>query len=84
MKETQGCPTSTKDTLLNAPNTATPRRLPPLVTTYQPPPNSRLYTHILGRIKDTETAKNLTQETWIKAFRAINTFRADASLASFL
>ena len=78
MKETQGCPTSTKDTLLNAPNTATPRRLPPLVTTYQ----SRLYTHILGRIKDTETAKNLTQETWIKAFRAINTFRADASFYS--
>ena len=42
----------------------------PLVITYQ----SRLYTHILGRIKDTETAKDLTQETWIKAFRAINTF----------
>lgn len=52
----------------------------PLVTTYQ----SRLYTHILGRIKDTETAKDLTQETWIKAFRAINTFRADASFYSWL
>ncbi|MDD9974368.1 MAG: sigma-70 family RNA polymerase sigma factor, partial [Candidatus Poribacteria bacterium] len=52
----------------------------PLVTTYQ----SRLYTHILGRIKDVETAKDLTQETWIKAFRAINTFRADASFYSWL
>ncbi|MDE0468281.1 MAG: sigma-70 family RNA polymerase sigma factor [Candidatus Poribacteria bacterium] len=52
----------------------------PLVTTYQ----SRLYTHILGRIKDTETAKDLTQETWIKAFHAINTFRADASFYSWL
>ena len=52
----------------------------PLVTTYQ----SRLYTHILGRIKDIETAKDLTQETWIKAFRAINTFRADASFYSWL
>ena len=52
----------------------------PLVTTYHP----RLYTHILGRIKDVETAKDLTQETWIKAFRAINTFRADASFYSWL
>ena len=52
----------------------------PLVKTYQP----RLYTHILGRIKDVETAKDLTQETWIKAFRAINTFRADASFYSWL
>ena len=52
----------------------------PLVTTYQ----SRLYTHILGRIKDAETAKDLTQETWIKAFRGINTFRADASFYSWL
>ena len=52
----------------------------PLVTTYQ----SRLYTYILGRIKDTETTKDLTQETWIKAFRAINTFRADASFYSWV
>ena len=52
----------------------------PLVTTYQP----RLYTHILGRIKNTETAKDLTQDTWLKAFRAINTFRADASFYSWL
>ena len=52
----------------------------PLVTAYQ----SHLYTHILGRIKDVETVKDLTQKTWIKAFRAINTFRADASFYSWL
>ena len=52
----------------------------PLVKTYQ----SRIYAHILGRIKDVETAKDLTQETWMKAFCAINTFRADASFYSWL
>ena len=38
----------------------------------------------MRRVKDTETAKDLTQETWLKAFRAINTFRADASFYSWL
>ena len=51
-----------------------------LVQKYHP----KIYTHILGRVKDTETAKDLTQETWIKAFRRINTFRADASFYSWL
>ena len=51
-----------------------------LVRKYHP----RLYTHILGRIKHAETAKDLTQETWMKAFRAINTFRADSSFYSWL
>ena len=50
----------------------------PLVRKYHP----KIYTHILGRVKDTEMAKDLAQETWIKAFRAINTFRADASFYS--
>ena len=44
----------------------------------------RLYTHILGRIKDTEITKDLTQETWTKAFRAIHTFRGEASFYSWL
>ncbi|MCY3550983.1 MAG: RNA polymerase sigma factor [Candidatus Poribacteria bacterium] len=44
----------------------------------------KIYTHILRCVKDTEIAKELTQETWIKAFRAINTFRADASFYSWL
>ncbi len=52
----------------------------PLVQKYHP----KIYTHILRRVKNAETAKDLTQETWIKAFRAINTFRADASFYSWL
>lgn len=52
----------------------------PLVRKYQ----SCLYNHILGRVKNTETAKDLTQETWLKAFRAINTFRGDSAFSSWL
>lgn len=44
----------------------------------------RLYTHILSRVKDSETAKDLTQETWMKAFRSINTFRGDAAFYSWI
>ncbi len=51
-----------------------------LVRKYHP----RLYTHIRGRVKDVETAKDLTQETWLKAFRAISTFRGDAAFSSWL
>ena len=52
----------------------------PLVRKYQP----RLYRRILGRIKNEETAKDLTQETWLKAFRGINTFRGDAAFSSWI
>ena len=51
-----------------------------LVEKYQ----SRLYHHILGNIRNPETAKDLCQETWIKAFRAINTFRGDSVFSSWL
>ncbi len=57
-----------------------PQAFNPLVVKYQ----SKIYTLIKKQVKDTETAKDLTQETWIKAFRAINTFRADASFYSWL
>ena len=50
----------------------------PLGQKYHP----KIYTHILGRVKNAETARALTQEIWIKAFRGINTFRADASFYS--
>lgn len=43
----------------------------PLVVKYHP----RVYNHILGRVKNTETAKDLTQETFIKAFRGLKSFR---------
>lgn len=52
----------------------------PLVRKY----HHRLYTHILRRVKDAETAKDLTQETWLKAFRALKTFRGTASFYSWL
>ena len=39
-----------------------------IVEKYQP----RLYRHIHRRVKDTETAKDLTQEAWLKVLRAIN------------
>jgi RNA polymerase sigma-70 factor (ECF subfamily) len=52
----------------------------PLVVKYQP----RIYTFISQQVKEIETAKDLTQETWLKAFRAIKTFRGDSAFASWL
>jgi len=52
----------------------------PLVSKYQP----RLYTHIHGRVKDADTAKDLTQETWFKVLRGINTFRCESAFSSWL
>ncbi|MCG9134510.1 sigma-70 family RNA polymerase sigma factor [Candidatus Poribacteria bacterium] len=52
----------------------------PIVEKYQ----SRVYTHIHGRVRDPELAKDLTQETWLKAFRGLNGFRADAAFYSWL
>ena len=57
-----------------------PQAFNPLVQKYHP----KIYTHILGRIKSVETAKDLTQETWLKAFRAMDTFRGDAAFSSWL
>ncbi len=51
-----------------------------LVIKYHP----RVYHQILGKVKNPETAKDLTQETWLKAFRAINTFRGDSAFYSWL
>ncbi len=52
----------------------------PLVAKYQ----SRVYNHILGNVKNTETAKDLTQETFLKAFRVIKTFRFESTFSSWL
>ena len=51
-----------------------------LVGKYQ----SRLSRHIERRVKDVETAKDLSQEVWLKAYRGINTFRCDSSFSSWL
>ena len=52
----------------------------PLVQKYQP----KIYTFIQKRVKDPETAKDLTQETFLKAFRAIKTFRGESAFYSWL
>lgn len=52
----------------------------PLVQKYYP----CVYNNIHRRVIDIETAKDLTQETWLKAFRAIKTFRGDSTFASWL
>lgn len=57
-----------------------PEAFSPLVSKYQ----HRLYTHIHGRVKDPETAKDLTQETWLRAYRAIKIFRGESSFSSWL
>ena len=57
-----------------------PEAFSPLVEKYHP----RIYAHITRRVKDTELAKDLTQETWLRAFRAINSFRGDSAFYSWL
>ncbi len=52
----------------------------PLIGKYQ----DRLYRHINGRVKDPELAKDLTQETWLRAFRSISSFRGDSAFYSWL
>ena len=57
-----------------------PEAFSPLVTKYHP----RLSAHIHGRVTDPEVAKDLTQETWLKAYRAIHTFRGDSTFYSWV
>ncbi len=52
----------------------------PLVVKY----HRHVYNHILGNVKNPETAKDLTQETWLKAYRGITTFRCDSTFTSWL
>ena len=52
----------------------------PLVLKYQP----RIYTHIHKVVRDAETAKDLTQETWLKALRSIKSFRGESGFSSWL
>lgn len=52
----------------------------PLVVKY----NANVYNHIHSRVRDPEVAKDLTQETWIKAYRAVGTFRGESSFSVWL
>ena len=57
-----------------------PEAFTPLVGKYQ----DRLYRHIHRRVTDPEVAEDLTQETWLKAFRSIKAFRGDSAFYSWL
>ena len=57
-----------------------PEAFSPLVEKY----HSRLYTHITRRVTDAEVAKDLTQETWLRAYRAMNTFHGTSAFYSWL
>lgn len=52
----------------------------PLVSKY----HTRVHNHIYRRFRDPEVAKDLTQETWLKALRGIHTFRGEAAFSSWL
>ena len=52
----------------------------PLVVKY----HGRLSAHIKKRVSDPELAKDLTQETWLKALRGIQTFRGASAFSSWL
>lgn len=52
----------------------------PLVDQY----HARIYTHIHGRVRDPEVAKDLTQEVWLKALRGIKSFRGRSVFSSWL
>ena len=51
-----------------------------LVTKYQ----SQIESLILGQVHNPETAKDLTQETWIKAYQALPHFRGDSAFYTWL
>ena len=51
-----------------------------LVRKYQ----DRLYRHITRRVKDVETARDLCQEVWLKAYRGIDTFRCESSFYAWV
>ena len=57
-----------------------PEAFSPLVVKY----HDRLLCHIRRRVTDPDLAKDLTQETWLKAYRAIQSYRCDSAFYSWL
>ena len=57
-----------------------PEAFGPIVVKYHP----RLSQHIIRRVRDPEVAKDLTQETWLRAYRGIGGFRAESAFSSWL
>ena len=46
--------------------------------------HGRLYRHIQKRLRDPELAKDLTQETWLKAYRGIGSYRGESAFYSWV
>ena len=57
-----------------------PEAFSPLVVKY----HDHLLCHIRRRVTDPDLAKDLTQETWLKAYRAIQSYRCDSAFYSWL
>ena len=66
--------------LIECTQSGDPEAFTSLVGKYQ----DRLYRHINGRVTDPELAKDLTQETWLRAFRAISSFRGNSAFYSWV
>jgi RNA polymerase sigma-70 factor (ECF subfamily) len=45
---------------------------------------NRIYAHIYGMIRNREEARDLTQETFVKAFRNLGGFRGESSFTTWL
>ena len=74
-------PTVREDTsLIERTQQGDPKAFGHLVSKY----HSRLYRHIHGRVRDPEVTKDLTQETWFKAFRGIDSFRGTSGFYSWV
>ena len=66
--------------LIECTQSGDPEAFTPLVGKYQ----DRLYRHMNGRVTDPELAKDLTQETWLRAFRSISSFQGSSAFYSWL
>ncbi len=56
------------------------KALEELVMKYQ----KKIYVHIYGMVNDVEEAKDLTQKTFLKAFKGIRDFRKESSFKTWL
>jgi len=72
---------SSTDLSVGAETRATPLdHIDSVVALYQP----RIYRFLLGTLRDHDAAESLTQETFLRAWNARDTFREDCSIATWL
>lgn len=81
-KQTHAAPHTVRDDtpLIERTQQGKPEAFSLLFSKYHP----RLYRHIHGRVRVPEVAKDLTQETWLKAFRDIDSFRGTSGFYSWV